>query len=152
MAGRYRLLHLATHGQANDELGDYSFLAFGGDRDSVQNEFLYVRDLYDLSLLADLVVLSACETGTGEWQRGEGIISLARAFAYAGARSIVTTLWSVNDRRSKELMIAFYGGLGKGMTREEALWRAKYEMLESDASAHPFFWAGYILIGEDGAW
>ena len=89
-AGHYRILHLATHGKANDKVGDYCFLAFAEQKDSLDNELLYVRDIYNLSLNADMVVLSAYETGIGELKRGEGIISLARAFA--GAKSFITTL------------------------------------------------------------
>ncbi|MCA9434916.1 MAG: CHAT domain-containing protein, partial [Candidatus Omnitrophica bacterium] len=101
MAGQYRMLHLATHGAANDEVGEYAYLAFTEVDDSLENELLFVKDIYNLQLNADLVILSACQTATGELQRGEGIISLARAFAYAGAKSITTTLWSVNDQKTK---------------------------------------------------
>lgn len=149
LAGNYRILHLATHGQANGRAGDYSSLAFSAIEDSQENELLYVRDLYGLQLNADLVVLSACEAGIGELQRGEGIISLARAFAYAGAKSMVTTLWLVNDARSKDLMLAFYKNLKKGRAKDEALRQAKLKLLKGGA-AHPFFWAGFVAIGDMG--
>ena len=151
VAGDYRIIHLATHGQANDQSGDYSFLAFSEIPDSVENELLYVRDLYNLSLNADLVVLSACETGVGQLQRGEGIISLARAFSYAGARSILTSMWAVNDARTKDLMIAFYKNLKKEYSKDDALRRAKNDMLSSaktQEQAHPFYWGGFIGIGD----
>ncbi|MCC6726645.1 MAG: CHAT domain-containing protein, partial [Saprospiraceae bacterium] len=153
MAGDYRFLHLATHGQANRSAGDYSFLAFSEVKDSLENELLYVRDIYNLSLNADLVTLSACETGTGQLQQGEGIISLARAFAYAGAKSIVTTLWSVGDRHSKDLMLAFYKKLKKGLPKDGALRQAKLEFIVKNKGqiAHPFHWAGFIGIGDMAA-
>ena len=110
----------------------------------------YAKDIYNLSLNADLVTLSACETGIGELKRGEGIISLARAFAYAGAKSIVTTLWSVNDVRTSELMEHFYKNLYKGMDKDAALWQAKKDFLKAHKgmSAHPYYWAGFIPIGD----
>jgi CHAT domain-containing protein len=150
LAGGYRILHLATHGKANDEAADYSFLAFSEKKDSLENELLYVRDLYNLSLNADLVTLSACETGAGKLERGEGIISLARAFTYAGAKSIVTTLWSVQDERTKDLMLDFYRNLKKGMNKDEALRETKlaYLFKNNHAAAHPFFWAGVVAMGE----
>lgn len=144
------IIHLATHGQADDKSGDYSFLAFAPNKDSIQNQLLYVRDLYNLTLNADMVVLSACETGIGKLQRGEGIISLARAFAYAGAKSIVTSLWSVNDAKTKDLMLLFYKYLKKGKSKDAALRQAKLDFIDKNTNpnAHPFFWAGFIGIGD----
>jgi CHAT domain-containing protein len=114
-----------------------------------QFEKLYVRDVYNLSLNADLVVLSACEAGIGQLQRGEGIISLSRAFAYAGAKGIVTTLWSVNDESTKDFMLAFYRHLQK-MPRAEALHQARLEFLNkrTGEQAHPYYWAGFIGVGD----
>ena len=150
LAGDYRFIHLPTHGKADSRTGDYSWLAFAPRPDSLENELLYVRDLYNLSLNADLVALSACETAAGELQRGEGIISLARAFAYAGAKSIATTLWQVNDRSTQELMVSFYRYLRAGLPKDEALRRAKLDYLEahSGTAAHPCFWAAVIGIGD----
>ncbi len=91
-AAGYQVVHLSTHGKANDREGDFSYLAFSEIKDSVENEKLYVRDLYTMDLNADMVVLSACETGLGELKRGEGIIGMTRGFTYAGAKSIITTL------------------------------------------------------------
>jgi CHAT domain-containing protein len=151
-AGDYRILHLSTHGKADARVGDYSYLAFYPQPDSLENELLYVRDLYNLQLNADLVVLSACETGTGELQQGEGIISLARAFAYAGAKSIATTLWQVNDQSTQELMVRFYRYLKSGMTKDAALRQAKLDYLDghNDTGAYPFYWAAFIGVGDMG--
>lgn len=149
-AAQYRIVHLATHGKADARVGDYSYLAFAPQPDSLENEFLYVRDLYNLQLNADLVVLSACETGTGELQRGEGIISLARAFAYAGAKSIATTLWQVNDQSMQEIMVSFYRYLKAGMAKDEALRQAKLDYLDrhSGSAAYPSHWAAVIGVGD----
>ena len=149
IAHRYRILHLAMHGMANDKVGDYSFLAFTELKDSIENERLYVSDLYNIQLNADMVVLSACETGFGELQRGEGIISLARGFSFAGARSIITTLWSIDDEQTKKLMEFFYKNLLKGMDKDEALRKAKlsYINLVEQDQAHPLYWAGFFSIG-----
>ncbi len=151
-ASRARILHLATHGQANDRAGDYCFLVFADPADSAQHELLYARDIYNLQLNADLVTLSACETGIGELQGGEGIISLARAFAYAGAKSIVTSLWSVSDAKTKDLMLDFYKNLRKGMLKDDALRQAKLDFLKRNRgqAAHPFYWAGFVGIGNMG--
>lgn len=149
LANNYQILHLATHGKANDKMGNYSYLAFTEIKDSVENEFLYVRDLYNLKLNAEMVVLSACETGIGELQQGEGVISLARGFSYAGAKSILTTLWSVNDKETKELMKSFYLNIKNGMDKDEAIRKAKLEYIDnhSHRGAHPFYWAAFVPIG-----
>ena len=90
----------------NDKNPDNSFIAFTQTSNQLDSsELLYVRDLYHHPLNADMVVLSACETGIGKIYQGEGVISLARAFMYAGAKSIITTLWKVNDRTTTQLMI-----------------------------------------------
>lgn len=148
IAGDYRILHLSTHGKANDTAGDYSFLAFYELKDSIENEWLYNRELYELDLNADMVVLSACETGIGQLQKGEGIISLARGFSYAGAKSIITSLWGVNDKQTPELMNKFYQNLYEGDTKDVALRKAKLEYIKTNPNPEPFFWAAFIPIGD----
>jgi len=147
-APNYQFLHLATHGQANDTKGDFAFLAFtnnGNDDESL----LYNSDLYNLNLNADLVVLSACETGIGELQEGEGIISLARGFSYAGAKSVVTTLWSINDEKTKEVMVRFYENLSQGSSKSSSLRKAKLDFISKYShNAHPFYWAAFVPIGD----
>ena len=148
-ANKYRILHLATHGVANDQTGDYSYLAFYQDSDSLTTDIIYVKDLYNLQLAAEMVVLSACETAIGEFQRGEGIVSLARGFFYAGSQSIVTTLWKLDDKSSLELMPAFYQNIEKGMTKDVALQQAKLSFLENnqDFRGHPLYWASFVPVG-----
>lgn len=150
VAPKARMIHLATHGEANDKSGGRSLLYFSAIKDSVENELLYARDLYNMTLNADMVVLSACESGLGKLQRGEGVISLARAFAYAGAKSVFTSLWSVSDESTKDLMLLFYKNIKKGMDKSEALQAAKLSFIEQQKSnrAHPSFWAAFIGIGD----
>ncbi|MCB9283373.1 MAG: tetratricopeptide repeat protein [Lewinellaceae bacterium] len=149
-ADQYRVIHLATHAQANDTIGALSYLVFSPAADSLGSEFLYLRDLYNMHLNADMVVLSACETGMGEWQRGEGIVSLGRGFLYAGAKSIVTTLWSIDDQPSSLIMEGFYDRLKNGLPKDQALREAKLEYLEENSAlrAHPLFWAAFIPLGD----
>ncbi|MEM7381758.1 MAG: CHAT domain-containing protein, partial [Bacteroidota bacterium] len=151
LAGDYRVIHMATHGVANFTAGNYSYLAFTEVPDDAENELLYVSELYNLKLNADLVILSACETGTGELKHGEGVISLARAFASAGAKSMVTSLWIADDAATKNIMIDFHSNLKKGDSIDQALTKAKLNYMKSSrstASSHPFFWAGFIPVGD----
>ncbi|MEM7371793.1 MAG: CHAT domain-containing tetratricopeptide repeat protein [Bacteroidota bacterium] len=151
-ASDYQILHLSTHGKANDKAGDYAFLAFhSSPENDFEEVFLFNREIYHLQLNADLVVLSACETGIGELKRGEGIISLARGFSYAGAKSIVTSLWNVNDRSTKVLMETFYANLKSGLSKSEALRQAKLSYIQTSPAYQqsPFFWAAFISIGDE---
>jgi CHAT domain-containing protein len=150
MAGSYDVLHLATHAKANVKAGEFSFLAFAPTDSEPNNSLISVGELYNCSLNASMVVLSACETGLGEEVRGEGVLSLARAFAFAGARSIVCSLWSVNDKSTMRLMDYFYELRGSGQTNSLTLQNAKLKYLKENpgAGAHPFYWAGFVAIGE----
>ncbi len=150
-AQNYAIIHLATHAKLNDLNSDYSFLAFTGAADSLDEGKVFIRDLYNLRLPAELVVLSACETGIGKLQKGEGVISLARGFTYAGAKSIVTSLWEVNDLSASEIMKHYYTGLKNGERKEVALYQAKMAYIDKqieDQQAHPFFWAAFVGIGD----
>ena len=142
------LLHLATHGKANEQVGDQSFIAFSEIIDSTTyNDRLYVRELYKLDLNAAMVVLSACETGLGELRKGEGIISLSRGFTFAGAQSVIPSLWQVNDQATAEFMATFYQALKTGLPKDEALRVAKIQSIENVQTAPPFFWAAFVPIG-----
>ncbi len=151
LAPGYRILHLSTHAEANNDDGNFSFLAFA-DTLASRYQPLFVNELYHLKLNADLVSLSACETGLGELKRGEGIISLARAFAFAGTKSILTTLWKANDESSELLLDAFYREVKKGEPKDKALKAAKIQYLKNPdhkgGASHPYFWAGIIGIGD----
>jgi CHAT domain-containing protein/Tfp pilus assembly protein PilF len=148
-APRYGLLHLATHASGNFEEGHYSYLVFA-QKDSSDNGRLYAKELYALHLPAKMVTLSACETGSGQLRKGEGLISLARGFFVAGAQSVVTSLWRVNDAKTAELMEGFYAQLAKGLPKDAALRQAKLDYLRAHPhdEAHPFFWAAFVPIGD----
>lgn len=150
-----RILHLATHGLASNEASDrtsnFSFLSFHSTDE--KSGRLYVSEIYNLKLVADLVTLSACETGLGQLRRGEGILSLARAFASAGARSLVQSQWVVSDSQTRHLMVFFYKNLRRGLAKDLALAEAKREYLSKfrGEEAHPYFWAGFLLIGDSAS-
>lgn len=146
----FGILHLATHGKADDRKGDFSFLAFSGASSHNQVGRLYVRDLYDMNLPAEMAVLSACETGIGKLSKGEGIESLARGFFYAGTRSLITTLWSVNDAKTADIMERFYRNLKTEIPKDAALQAAKLDYVKDhdDFYSHPYFWSGYIAVGD----
>jgi CHAT domain-containing protein len=106
--------------------------------------------IYNLKLNAEMAVLSACNSGTGKMQKGEGMMSLARGFIYAGCPSIVMTLWQVTDKSSSELMTSFYRYLKKGKSKQEAMRLAKIDYLEQadDLTSNPYFWSGFVVLGD----
>ena len=146
----YAILHLSTHGILNNENPNYSYLAFSQILDEQENEQLYVSEIYELDLAADLVVLSACETKLGKMYRGEGLMSIARAFTYAGAKSVVASLWSIDDAQTGQLMKYFYKNLKKH-PKQQALNEAKRQFIQENPSkAHPYYWSACVLIGDVG--
>ncbi|MEM9525689.1 MAG: CHAT domain-containing protein [Bacteroidota bacterium] len=145
------ILHLSTHGMVNAAEPQFSFVAFSQLGDSLElEELLYFNDLSSLRLQTELVVLSACETNLGAYVPGETALSLASAFAAAGARSTLTSLWQVDDAATKELMVRFYEGLTAGKSRGEALLLAQQSHLNSSDYGHPYYWSAFTLYGEPG--
>ena len=142
-----RVLHLATHGYYHDDSG--GGLALKDANVSTQN-ILTQNDVAKLRLLgSQLVVLSACESGMGEVSFADGIIGLQRSLTLAGSRSQILTLWPVDDAKTKELMVAFYGNLfDKGMTKSEALRQAQLAMARDGLDM--YFWAAFVLYGDSG--
>ena len=150
-AGDYQVLHLAIHGEVDDQESENSKLNFYAEGDSLEDGQLHVFEIYNMELNADLAVLSACETGTGEIVRGEGVMSLGRAFAYAGVNSLLLTRWEVSDAYTPEIMATFYQELKKGKRKSEALRQAKLEFLETAdiITADPFYWSSFYVLGDD---
>ena len=138
----YQVLHINTHGVANDEEGDLSYLRFTNDK-------LYTSDLYSMKLNANLVVLSACQTAEGEVRKGEGAVGLTLGFLYAGAKSVVSSLWNVNQSSTNEFVQVFYQQLlQKNVNNNQALHQAKLDLVEKNPTfAHPKYWAAFVLVG-----
>ena len=145
----FGMVHLATHAIFDDTAPEYSYLAFAQNGNAAE-DLLYVADLYNLQLDADLVTLSACESGIGDLKRGEGFLSLARGFFYSGAASIASTLWKINDASTTTLMTSFYKNLSKGEAKDVALQNAQIEFLDNNrdnALSHPYFWSAFVISG-----
>jgi len=146
----YRILHFATHALVDERRPERSAIALARPRDEREDGFLRADEIYPLDIRAELVVLSACETGLGKQVRGEGVLGLPRAFFYAGSPRVVVSLWSVSDRSTAVLMSAFYRHLEQhGQSPAEALARAKVELRSKPEFAHPFHWAPFELMGPD---
>ncbi|GAB4295054.1 MAG: hypothetical protein Fur0025_31970 [Oscillatoriaceae cyanobacterium] len=147
----YQIVHFATHGFFNSENPQLSGLVMSlvDEKGQPVDGFLRLHDIFNLSLNAELVVLSACQTGLGANVRGEGITGLTRGFMYAGAERLMTSLWSVDDEGTAALMTSFYGKmLSQGMTPAQALRAAQLEMWQSQEWKLPYFWAAFTLQGE----
>jgi len=149
---RFRYVHLAAHGMIDEEYPARSGIILSAARDSKEDGALQMSEVMRLKLNADLVTLSACRTGLGKLLNGEGIIGLTRSFLYAGADSVVVSLWNVNDIATASLMKIFYKHLQQGMPKDEALRRAKLELIKGQKQAwqHPYYWAPFVLIGAAG--
>jgi CHAT domain-containing protein len=143
-----RRVHFATHGMISEQQPQYSSLVLTLDEDPNEDGLLQVHEIFNLKLSADLVVLSACRTGLGKEVRGEGMIGLTRAFLYAGASSVVVSLWSVVDRSTAGLMMDFYERLDRVSDKAAALQQAKLKMMQTRRYAHPYYWAPFVLVGE----
>ena len=146
---RYRFIHLATHGMLGSKKNDPPALVFGLEPEnasSAENDgFLRLDEVSRLDLNADLVALSACQTGQGLNRRGEGVTSMARAFLLAGSRDVLCSLWSVNDAKTADLMTSMYSNINAGMNVADALRDARLTMI--DRSLPPYYWAAFIASG-----
>lgn len=148
---KYSILHFATHGLLDPQNPQRSgfFLSTVDTAGQRQDGFITLQDIYRLQAPVDLVVLSACRTGLGKEVRGEGLIGLTRGFMYAGASSVVASLWKVDDEATAELMKYFYANmLQKGMRPAEALRAAQNTLRQDPQWASPHYWAGFTLQGE----
>jgi CHAT domain-containing protein/Tfp pilus assembly protein PilF len=143
----FTIIHFAVHGLLDDKVPARSALVLTLDDDPAEDGFLQAREVYNLKLAAELAVLSACQTGRGKLITGEGVLGLTRTFLYAGARSVVVSLWNINDQATARFMGYFYKHLSQGESKEEALRQAKLEMIHSGYS-HPRYWAAFVLIGD----
>jgi CHAT domain-containing protein/Tfp pilus assembly protein PilF len=163
----YKYVHVATHGFSNDHRSDISGLVFSNalenfnpnslfapsDTTSTANTkyndgILYAGEMYNLDLSADLLVLSACETGIGKLVQGEGLMAMTRGFLYAGAENILFSLWKVGDKNTHQLMVNFYGEILKGNSYSRSIRNAKLNLIQKKETAFPKFWSGFVLIGK----
>jgi len=165
-AKNFKYLHIATHGIINNIHPELSGLAFINDNNANKKKLpdtenkkdwkleqntdgiLYAKEIFDLDLNAELVVLSACETGIGKLEKGEGVISLTRGFLYNQMPNIVFSLWKINDKNACDLMTGFYSNILQGKSYASALRQAKLNMINNKETAYPANWAAFSLIGE----
>lgn len=140
-------VHLATHGFVNSQYPELSGLLLTQDPASAEDGILYTGEILGLTFRADLVTLSACETALGKKIEGEGVRGLTTAFLYAGAKSVVASLWKVADESTALLMIAFYTELLSGKDKAQALRLAKLKLIADQKYSHPFYWAPFVQIG-----
>jgi CHAT domain-containing protein len=147
-----RIVHFACHGFVDEHFPLESGLARSVPeswRPGVDNGLLQAWEVFEqVRLDADLVTLSACRTGVGKQLAGEGLLGLTWAFQYAGARSVLASLWEVSDASTAELMRRFYGYLRGGAAKAEALRRAQLALLRRPATSAPYFWAAFQLTGD----
>lgn len=149
-SGNYGILHLALHGELNDTIPGNSKLYFTKGQDSIEDGNLYSHELFALKIRAELAVLSACNSGSGKLTNGEGIMSIGNAFQYAGTKSLLMSRWVVLDDVAPELMKLFYQNLKDGMSKSEALQKAKLSFIKKCSlnRVHPFYWSSFYLVGD----
>ena len=147
---RFRLVHFATHGVVDARHPEMSglILSLVDRRGKRQDGYLRLGDIYKLKLSADLVVLSSCDSALGRDLESEGIIGLPRGFLYAGAKSVIASLWKVNDDATATLMSRLYARIKKGESPSSALRGAQLEMVQDEHWANPYYWAAFVLQGD----
>jgi CHAT domain-containing protein len=153
LAPDYATIHLATHGVLDNRNPLYSHLLLTKTDGDVENDgSLEAREIMNMRLNADLAVLSACETGNGRISPGEGVIGMSWAFFVAGTRSMVVSQWRVNSASTSQLMKTFYQSLAEPPNhgnKSQALRRASVRLLKDPRYRHPFYWAGFVLVGRN---
>lgn len=142
----FGFIHLATHGFINEEKPKLSGILFTKE-ENPEDGILYSNEIYNLNLNADLVVLSACESGLGKVVKGEGIMGLTRGFLYSGANNVTVSLWQVGDKSTSKLMIYFYNNILNGLSYSRSLRNAKLKIISEKKYAYPLEWGPFILIG-----
>lgn len=159
-AGNFRYIHIATHGLINPEKPELSGLVFWRDTsdhednnpqllisEKANDGVLYTKEVYNLDLNADLVTLSACETGAGKIVKGEGLLSFVRGFTYAGVPNMLISYWKVNDKTTADFMVDFYEEVLSGDSYSTALRKAKLAAISNNSTSFPASWGNFVLIG-----
>jgi CHAT domain-containing protein len=151
-AKAHNIIHIGTHAESNNLSPALSRLIFAKDNtaENPEDNFLYTFEIYDQDLRSQLAILTACETGKPSYQPGEGMISLAHAFTYAGSESILTSLWKIDEQSSAQILTLFYDNIADGIPRDEALRQAKLSYLSTakGRTLAPLYWGGLILMGD----
>ena len=151
-ANEHKIIHIGTHAESNNVNPELSRLVFAknvSDSININDNYLYTYEIYNQNLSSNLAILTACETGKPTYQPGEGMISLAHAFNYAGSESILTSLWQIDEQSSTQILGYFYDYLSEGKPKDEALRLAKLDYLQNanGRTLHPQYWAGLVLMG-----
>ena len=150
VGNKHQFLHFFTHGFLDNKEPNNSYLVLRHSPNQHDN-LLHLHEIYNIPLNAQMVVTSACEAGIGNLYKGEGIISLARGFSFAGAESVITTLWKIDSKPAQELTNSFYKYLQLGFKKDEAIQKAKTDFIynpnHNDHNVRPFQWAGFIPVG-----
>lgn len=158
VAGKAKIIHLATHSKVNDESPLFSslYLHSGAINNTTtvvdsslvaQNDgIIYAYELFDLNLNADLIFLSSCESGTGGYLKGSGILGFSRAFTYAGAQSLSINLWPIRDQTASDISLHFYEALNEGKNKADALREARLSYL-NNTNSDPYLWGAFIMYG-----
>jgi CHAT domain-containing protein len=151
-AREHKIIHIGTHAESNNVSPELSRLIFAKNisGEKIEDNFLYTYEIYDQDLSSQLAILTACETGKPTYQAGEGMISLAHAFTYAGSESILTSLWKIDEKSSSEILASFYDNLANGMPKDRALKEAKLTYLSTanGRELSPQYWAGLVIMGD----
>lgn len=152
MAPHARILHLATHSTVSESDPLFSTIYMSAPEDSSEDQQfsnqIFAYELFEMNLSNDLIMLNSCESGSGSYLQGSGIVGISRALRFAGAQSLVLNLWSVNDMMASEFAVQFYKSLNDGSTKSEALRKAKVHFLKQK-NANPHYWGPYMLIGSN---
>ena len=155
LAPRYRILHLATHGVLNGSNPMFSYVKLSASPGGGDDGMLEAREILDLDLHAELAILSACETARGEFRSGEGTVGMGWAMMMAGVPSVVVSQWKVDSSSTSDLMLAFHRNLRRGLIgnaplagKAEALRQAALTLMASPKYRHPYYWAGFQMVGD----
>ena len=150
-AANFDIIHLAMHTLVDDQHPAYSKMIFSMSPDASEDGFLNTYEVYSVPLDAMMVVLSSCNTGSGLLMTGEGILSLARGFLFAGSRSVIMSMWEVEDYSGSAVVKTFYRNIIKGQSKSSALRRARLNFLKDadQARSHPYYWATLVVYGDD---
>jgi len=144
------IIHLAAHAEIDLNRPVYSRFIFAREADRTESSCLHAYEILSMPLDAQMVVLSACNTGRGKFIEGEGMMSLARCFYQAGCRGLITSLWDIDDKSTSQLMDLFYHSIFNGQTKDGALREAKLKFIANTDNIHaaPYFWAGLVNVGD----